>query len=357
MCPQLLLDQVQDSAHGCPPVCVSTIMSVLLCILSTPALSSVFTTKYELMVNLLAKFCSMASNEIQKSRSMTRQRTEPDTSQHEPMMEALQAEPDNLLDEPVFDANSKSEKKQPSANLFEALLQVLSCYLSVQQQQANPNRVFTLVTNQLIQPLVLLRYLLTSQEVTASHSQLHLRQQQRRDIRTKIDSILHLALFPPEHLASYKAELFPSKGPSGKQVSGGSKWMLKPVSALLCKLNAQNDCEQSLYALKSDTSTLLFKFFLESYGKERGEKDEEHGMLCFYFLVRLVPVLDLHPERQGSSSPESWRLAVQAVESLLNQVLSADIYNAAADRIRHADVQLRFYRALAQMLLNEAQPR
>lgn len=352
MCPQLLLDQLQDSAHGCPPVCVSTIMSVVLCILSSPALSSAFTTKYELMVNLLAKFCSLASNEIQKSRSMTRQRTEPDTSQHEMMTEDLQAEPDNLLD-----ANSKFEKKQPSANLFEGLLQVLSCYLSVQQQQTNPNRVFTLVTNQLIQPLVLLRYLLTSQELTASHSQLHLRQQQRRDIRTKIDSILHLALFPPEHLASYKAELFPSKGPSGKQVSGGSRWTLKPVSALLCKLTAQNDCEQSLYSLKSDTSTLLFKFFLESYRKGRGENVEEQGMLCFYFLVRLVPVLDLHPERQGSSSPESWSLALQAVESLLNQVLSADIYNAAADRIRHADVQLRFYRALAQMLLNEAQPR
>lgn len=368
MCLQLLLDQLQDSAHGCPPVCVSTTMSVLLCILSSPVLSSVFTTKYEVMVNLLAKFCSLASHEIQKSRSTTRQRAEPDTSGSEKPMEDLQTEPGGLPDEPAFDATSKSESKRPSAGLFAALLQVLSCYLSVQQQQANLNRVFTLVANQLVQPLVLLRHLLTSQEFTASHSQLQLRQQQRRDVRLKIDSILRSALFPSELLASYQAELCPSKGKSGKHVSGGSKGTLKPVSALLCKLSAQNDCEGSLlYSLKSDTLPLLFKLFLESYGKGRGESDEEQGVLCFHFLVRLVPALDLHPEGPPSSTqeppaaspcgPESWSLALQAVESLLNQVLAADIYNVAADRIRHADVQLRFYTALAQMLLNEAQPR
>ncbi|XP_017274294.1 unhealthy ribosome biogenesis protein 2 homolog [Kryptolebias marmoratus] len=367
---QLLLDQLQECAHGRPPVCVSTIMSVLLGILSSPVLSSVFTTKYELVINLLAKFCLLASHEIQKPRPVTRQRTEPDTCQDEMIMEHLQTEPENLPDELVLDENfsSKSKKNHQSADLFEALLQVLTCYLSVQRQQANLNRVFTLVTNQLVQPLVLLRYLLTSQDFTASHSHLHLRQQQRRDIRLKIDSILHMALFPSELLASYKAELFPSKERSGKHGPGGSKGALKPVSVLLCKLNAQDYCEQSLlYSLKSDTLSLLFKFFLESYGKGRGESEEEQRMLCFYFLVRLLPALDVHLEQQGSASsvqkcppasacgPESWSLALQAVESLLSQVLSADIYNVAADRIRHEEVQLSCYRALAQMLLNEAQ--
>uniref|UniRef100_A0A1A8NWE6 URB2 ribosome biogenesis 2 homolog n=1 Tax=Nothobranchius rachovii TaxID=451742 RepID=A0A1A8NWE6_9TELE len=101
--------------------------------------------------------------------------------------------------------------------------------LEVQHQQANPNRVFTLFTNQLIQPLMLLRYLLTSQDFTASHSHLQLRLQLRRDLRSKIDSVLQSALFPSEHFPSYKAELFPSKEDSVKHGSGGSKGSLKPT--------------------------------------------------------------------------------------------------------------------------------
>ncbi|TWW67296.1 Unhealthy ribosome biogenesis protein 2 -like protein [Takifugu flavidus] len=53
---------------------------------------------------------------------------------------------------------------------------------------------------------------------------------------------------------------------------------------------------------------------------------------------------------------ESWRLTLLAVESLLNQALSADIYNIAADKIRHEEVQLKFYRSIGQMLFNQAQP-
>uniref|UniRef100_A0A1A7X9L6 URB2 ribosome biogenesis 2 homolog n=3 Tax=Iconisemion striatum TaxID=60296 RepID=A0A1A7X9L6_9TELE len=367
---QLLLDHLHDCAHDRPSVSVSTIMSVFQGILSSPVLSSVFTTKYELMVNLLAKFCLLASHKIQKLRKT--QVTESDMCRAD-LMEHLQTEPENQSDPPELKAN-RSNINHVSNNLFEVLLQVLSCYLSVQHQQANPNRVFTLVTNQLIQPLMLLRHLLTSQEFTASHSHLQLRLQLRRDLRSKIDSVLQLALFPSDHLASYKAELFPSKEDSVKHGSGGTKGPLKPVSALLSKLNATSYCEQSLlYPVKSEASSLLFRFFLESYGKRKGESEEECKMLCFYFLIRLVPTLDLYPdgclielnkaEQQDSGSSKmksvpgsSWSLALQAVESLLSQSLSADIYNVAADRIRHGEVQLGFYRSLAQMLLKEAQP-
>ncbi|KAM4744423.1 unhealthy ribosome biogenesis protein 2 homolog isoform 1-T2 [Anableps anableps] len=351
---QLLLDHLQDCTHGRPPVSLSTILSVCQGILSSSALSSVFTTKYELMVSLLAKFCLLACHEIQKLSPTERQK--------DAKTEHLQIEPDaNLV------ITDESKKKKPSANLFEVLLQVLSCYLSVQRQQANPNRVFTLVTNQLIQPLVLLRYLLTSQDF-APYTHLHIRQHLRKDVRIKIDSIFQLALFPSEQLASYKAELFPPKEDSGKRGSGGTKGPLKPVSALLSKLNAWDYCEPSLcYSVKSDTSSLMFRFFLESYGKGKGESDEEQRMLCFYFLTRLVPLLDLqlhgrsfsHEQKSppaSSCSPQSWNQALQAVESLLSQALSADIYNIAADRIRHGEVQLIFYRTVAQTLLNEAQP-
>lgn len=366
---------------------MSTLLSVYRGILSSPALSSVFTTKYELMVDLLAKLCCLACRELQQpvltgscqpatEFLQTQSASDLDTPQTELITESPP-------DHPLLDAEkspSKPKEKRGSANLFEVLLQVLSCYLSVQRQQANPNRVFTLVTNQLIQPLVLLRHLLTSGEHAPSHTHLRLRQQLCRDIRVKIDFILQLALFPSEHLTSYKEELLPSKEDSGKRGPGGAKGPLKPVIAILSKLSAQGYCEPSLhYSVKSNALSLLFKFFLESYGKGRGESEEEQKMLCFYFLTRLVPVLDVGLDGHSLSpakaeqpvsvsagqksppaslcSPESWSLALLAVESLLSQALSADIYNVAADRIRHGEVQLNFYRALGQMLFNQAQPR
>ncbi|XP_068446508.1 unhealthy ribosome biogenesis protein 2 homolog isoform X2 [Clinocottus analis] len=100
--------------------------------------------------------------------------------------------------------------------------------------------------------------------------------------------------------------------------------------------------------------------------------------LSSVFTTNLVPALEVHLDGQSLSpakadqpvsvspgqtspplslcSPESWSLALLALESLLSQALSADIYNVAADKIRHEEVQLKFYSALGQMLLNQAQP-
>lgn len=383
LCVQLLLDRLQECARvgSKSLLCASTILSVCQGVLSSPALSSVFTTKYELMVDLLAKLCSLACCELQQPL-LTASTTNPDevmTDEPATTSDSLDA----LPDDPELDtknSSSKSNEKLRSSYLFEVLLQALSCYLSVQRQQANANRVFTMVTNQLIQPLVLLRHLLTTGELVPSQTRLRLRQQLCRDTRVKVDSILQSALFPSEHLSAYKEELLPPKEDSGKRGGGGVKGPLKPVSAILSKVSSQGYCEPPLlYSVKSNTLSLLFKFFVESYGKGRGESEEEHRMLCFYFLSRLVPALDLgldgnspSPAKQTKSiskspeetsppaspcSPESWSLALLAVESLLSQALSADIYNVAADRIRHKEVQLNFYRALALMLFNQAQPR
>ncbi|XP_034728165.1 unhealthy ribosome biogenesis protein 2 homolog [Etheostoma cragini] len=384
---QLLLDRLQECARvgSKSLVCVSTILSVCQGLLSSPALSSVFTTKYELIADLLAKFCSLACRELQQPLLTQPLMTESVTCQDEVIisdLDSAQIEPiiERSSDLPELAANKsplKQKEKLRAANLFEVLLQVLSCYLSVQRQQANPNRVFTMVTNQLLQPLVLLRHLLTSGEFASAHIHLRLGQQLSRDIRSKIDSILHLALFPSEHLTYYKEELLPSKEDSGKRGLGGAKGPLKPVSVIHSKLSAQGYCEVHLhYTVKSNTLSLLFKFFLESYGKGRGESEEVHRMLCFYFLTRLVPALDVCVDELSSAKadqpvsvspgqksppaslcfPESWSLALLAVESLLSQALSADIYNVAADRIRHGEVQLKFYRTLGQMLINHAQP-
>lgn len=374
-----LLDQLQKSAHvGFKSGCASYILSVCQCIFSSPALSSVFTAKFELMIDLLAKFCSLACCELQKPLSIEYLKKDSVTCHDEPMAESLQTEPatnmetsemdsltGSLPDQPLSEAKKSSKLKEnhSSANLFEVLLQVLSSYLSVQRQQANPSRVSTMVTNHLIQKLVLLRHLLTSGEFAACLTHLRLRQQLCRDIRTKIDSLFQLALFPSEHLNSYKEELLPPKEDSGKRGSGGMKVPFKPVSAVLSKLSDQGYCEPSLYyAVKSSALSLLFKFFLEKYRKGRVEDEEEQRMLCFYFLSRLVPTLDLHLDAQKSPptcvrSPGNWNLALLAMESLLSQTLSAGLYNVAADRIRHKDVQLNFYRAVAQMLFSEPQPR
>lgn len=362
-------------------------LSVCQGLLSFPALSSVFTTKYELMVDLLAKLGSLACRELQQPVL-----TESVTCQDEAVTDRLpvgdldgsQIEPtsESSPDRPDMDVNNvlaHPKQNLRSANLFEVLSQALSCYLSVQRQQANPNRVFTMVTNQLLQMLVLLRHLLTSGDFTPCHARLRLRQQLCRDIRIKIDSIVQLALFPTEHLMSYKEELLPSKEDSGKRGPGGAKGPLKPVTAILSKLGAQGYCEPALhYTVKASTSSLLLKFFLESYRKGRGDNEEANRMLCFYFLTRLVPVLDIGLDGQvpppakeqpitvspgraspqtSACSPESWSLALLAVESLLTQALSADLYNVAADRIRHEEVQLAFYTAIGQMLFNQAQPR
>ncbi|XP_053722403.1 unhealthy ribosome biogenesis protein 2 homolog [Synchiropus splendidus] len=337
---QLLLDRLQvcsDSAQL--PECTSTILSVCQRVLSSPSLSSVFTTKYELMVSLLVKVCNLACSELQNPK----------------LTGGCQLDVTRTI--------SKSDTIASSAHLFELLLQVLSSYLSVQRQQANQNRVFTSVTNQLFQLLIFLRHLMTSGELPVSHPHLRACQHLSRDVRVKIDLIIQSALFPPEHLTYYKEELCPPVQDSGKRGPGGAKGPLKPVTTIMSKLTTTGGFEPSLhYTVKSSTVPLLFKFFLENFRKGRKEVDEEQGMLCFYFLSRLFVALDVTVNTAPPAkvvqqkSPESWSLALLAVESLLTMALSENIYNIAADRIRHNEVQLKFYKSFAQALLNQAQP-
>ncbi|KAM3625700.1 uncharacterized protein V6R79_016315 [Siganus canaliculatus] len=375
---QLLLERLQEFSHdgSKSPVCMSTILSVCQGLIASPSLSSVFTTKYELMVDLLVKICHLACRQLRQPSLTEPLTVEPVISQDGKSPAILKEEQPakNLPDQTESDSPKPRENFR-SANLFEVLLQVLSCYLSVQRQQTNPNRVFTVVTNQLLQMLALLRHLLTSGKFSPSHAHLRVHQQLRNDIRVKIDAVLQLALFPSELLVAYKDELNSSKEDSGKRGPGGVKGSLKPVAAILSQLTSPGDCDPSLhYNVKSNTSALLFRFFLESFRKVRGDNEEAHKMLCFHFLTRLVPTLDFSLEGDSPSvssvraeqtdsppsaslcSPESWSLALLTLESLLSQALSADIYNVAADRIRHGEVQLNFYKALAQMLLNQAQP-
>lgn len=364
---QLLLDRLQDHEQSGVEVTVglSTLLSVCHGIFSAPALSSVFTTKYELMVSLLTKLVLLAHHHLQRLAESLKS-TLRCKSDHESDM-------DTSLCQPICDPGQALQSDSctngsnfPSTKLFEVLLNALTLYSSVQQQQTNPNRVFTLVTNQLFQPMIFLRHWLSSDV------QIPVSQQMGRDIRAKMDTILQLALFPPELMSLYVEEL--TKMDSAKRSSGAAKGPLKPASVILSKLTVQSICEPPLYyAVKSNTVSVLFKLFLESYGTGKGSRNEEQGILCFYFLATLSGALDVGLDFQKLFSknednqlcpspqcepcgPESWSLALLSIESLLNSALSGDIYNVAADRIRQGEVQLRFYRAVAEKLLQHAQP-
>ncbi|CAL8353080.1 unnamed protein product [Merluccius merluccius] len=334
---QALLDRLQECVCDGPEpsVSLSTLLSVCKGILSSPTLSSIFTTKYELLAELVATFCCLACHTLQR-RSST-----PPTVVSKPNSESAPCQ-----DEPM--------------TMFEVLLQVLSCYLSVQRQQVNVHRVFTVVTNQLLQPMVLLRHLLTSAEPTPSLTSPRLRPQLSRDIRGKVDLILQLALFPTEQLSSYKEELVPVKVDSGKSGPGGTKGLPKPLKTILTKLGADGYCQPSLrYSVKTNAVALLFKLCLDSYGKSGTGVNEEPRMLCFHFLTKLVPALDLDLGTRPTDKtvqPESWSQALLTLETLLNQASYSDIYNVAADRIRHGEVQLLFYRVLVRILFSNAQP-
>ncbi|XP_061735666.1 unhealthy ribosome biogenesis protein 2 homolog [Nerophis ophidion] len=346
---QLLLNLLEESA--CDPTTLSvgvpTLLSVCQGILSSSVVSSIFTTKYELMVSLTVKVCSFTCLQLQQASLAGSHQPEPTTDTVSDFSPQSDSTPKPELEE------DKPKQNDLSAHLFELLLQVLTAYLSVQRQQANPNRVWTLVTSQMIQPLVLLRHMLTSVDYVPSHTNLCVSQQLCRDLRVKIDAILQFSLFSAEHLASYKEDLLPSREVSKKRGTPWTKSPLRPANDLICKLVS---CDPPLpYSVMSNTIPLLFKFFLESYRKTRGENEEDQRMLCFSFLTRLVPALDLSPS-SSSGSPESWSLALLATESLLSQVLSADIYNVTSDKIRHREVQLKFYRSLVQIFFNQAQP-
>ncbi|XP_077444130.1 unhealthy ribosome biogenesis protein 2 homolog [Stigmatopora argus] len=348
---QLLLELLEECAGTSTrlSVGVPTLLKVCKGILSSSTLSSVFTTKYELMVSLSVKVCSSACHLVQQALPSG---SHPLESVTDPESECVQTFDPDCKTEVLLnhELEKKPEENSIAAPLFELSLQVLTSYLSVQRQQANPNRVFALVTNQLMQPLLLLRHVLTSAEYAPSLAQLSLRQKDCRDIRGRVESILQLSLFSAAHLASYREELLASKDDSAKR---GPKGPLRPASAILCKLRS---CEPPLlYSVKSNTVPLLFKLFLDSYRKFKTDKEEEQRMLCFNFLTKLTPMLDLSFS-DVPCSPESWSLALLALESLLSQALSADIYNVTADKIRHANVQFNFYRSLAQILFSQTQP-
>ncbi|KAI1894626.1 hypothetical protein AGOR_G00117700 [Albula goreensis] len=309
---QVINDRILEFASGMSPLSVSTVLSCCKGILSSPVLSVTYTTRYELLVEFLTRLCGLAC---------------PRPSQ------------------------------QPEAHVqpqvFELLLLALNSYLVVQRQQANPNRVFTQVTTHLLQPLLLLRHLLTT-HVWPVEDDIRARQHLSREIRGKVDSVLQSALYMPDHLNSYKEELLPNKELQASTRGPARKGVLTPVNTILQKLCDPGLCDPTLhFTVRANSIPLLFKFAMDAFCRTVDNKS-----ICFHLLTRFVTALDFTVELTTNDgfNPENWSLALLALENLLNFTLSGDLYNVAADRIQHGEEQFNFYRKVAQLLLYSAQP-
>ncbi|XP_036925378.1 unhealthy ribosome biogenesis protein 2 homolog isoform X2 [Sturnira hondurensis] len=286
----------------------TNICAVLSCcqgILSTPALAVIYTARQELMVALLSQLCWSAC-------------------------------------------------RQPAAAVVAQLLEVihlaLGHYLLIQQQQVNPRRAFGEVTGHLLQPCLVLRHLLSGGTWTQA-GQGQLRQALSRDLRSRIEAVLRGGVFQLELLSSYKEELLDQK--QGDSKMGAMKNLLAPMDTVVARLVDAGYCESSLHAMVvANSVALLYKLFLDSYFKEGNQ------LLCFQVLPRLFGCLrisHLQEEQLQALSTGDWTTELLVVEQLLSSVVSNNIYNIAADKIRHGEVQFHFYRRVAELLINHSQ--
>lgn len=252
-----------------------------------------------------------------------------------------------------FQLGPRNSEEPLSVKVFENLLLVLTTYLTVQRQQGNPRRVFTQVIEHLLQPLCLLRYLLTSR-TWSEKDDVKIRHNFSKESRIKVDLILQSALFYSDHLPSYKEEvLLPEKRAGGKKGITG-KTLLNPVSAILSKLSQEFGGQEDalLYSVQVNSLPLLFKFAYDSYCK-----GGENKLVCFHLMTKFIIFLgftdDLNVKETFNLA--TWSQTLFALENLLNSCLAGDIYNIAADKIHHAEVQLHFYRKVTQLLFSNAQ--
>ncbi|XP_031197625.1 unhealthy ribosome biogenesis protein 2 homolog isoform X1 [Mastomys coucha] len=284
---------------------ICAILSCCQGILSAPALAVIYTAKPELIVALLSQLCWSACR--QPEGAMT-------------------------------------------AKLFEVIHLALDHYLKLQQQQANPRRVFGDMTGYLFQPCLVLRHLLLGGTWTQA-SQGQLWQVLSRDIRSKIDAVLRVGVFRHDLLSSYKQELLEQHQENIKM--GFLKSLLTPMETVITRLVEPDYVKSDLHALVVASSvSLLYRLFLESYLKE------ENQFLCFQVLPRLFGCLQISHLQEGqieALSLSDWTTELLAIEQLLNSVATSNIYNVATDRIRHAETQFRFYRRVAELLINHSQ--
>ncbi|XP_048223792.1 unhealthy ribosome biogenesis protein 2 homolog [Perognathus longimembris pacificus] len=284
------------------------ICAVLHCcegILSTPALAVIYTAKQELMVTLLSQLCWSACQQPEET---------------------------------------------VTTHLFKVIHLALGHYLLLQQQQANSRRVFGDMTGHLLQPCLILRHLLSGGVWTRA-GQGQQWQVLSRDVRSQIEALLQGGIFRLDLLSSYKEELLDQQQSDKKM--GALKNLLTPMDTVITRLMDIGDGKPDLHAsVVASSVALLYRLFLDSYLKEGNQ------FLCFQALPKLFGCLQLSHLQEGEMetlSTSDWTTELLTVEQLLNSVATNNIYNVAADRIRHGEVQFHFYRRVAELLINHSQ--
>ncbi|XP_045439545.1 unhealthy ribosome biogenesis protein 2 homolog isoform X2 [Pipistrellus kuhlii] len=288
---------------------VGAVLSCCQAILSTPALAVTYTARQELLVALLSQLCWAACRQPEAAAMVT--------------------------------------------PLFEVIHLALGQYLSVQQQQVNPRRAFGELTGHLLQPCLLLRHLLSA-GTWAQAGPGQLRPALSRDLRSQLEAVLRGGAFQPELLASYKEELLDQPPPEDAK-RGAMKSLLAPADTVIAGLADAGFCEPPLRAaVVAGSAALLYRLFLDAYLQEGTQ------LLCFQLLPRLfgclrVARLPEGPESEPGLSTSDWTTELLAVEQLLTSVAGNNIYNIAADKIRHGEAQFRFYRRVAELLVRRPQ--
>ncbi|XP_047376858.1 unhealthy ribosome biogenesis protein 2 homolog isoform X1 [Sciurus carolinensis] len=284
---------------------ICAVLSCCQAILSIPALAVIYAAKQELLVALLSQLCWSAC-------------------------------------------------RQPEGAVAALLLEVthlaLGQYLSIQQQQVNPRRVFGDVTGHLLQPCLVLRHLLSGGTWTQA-GQGQVSPVLSREVRSQLEAVLRGGVFRPDILSSYTEELLGQQQRDTK--IGTPKSLLTPLDTVVTRLLDAGHCEPHLHAtVVANSVAVLYRLFLDSYLKEGNQ------FLCFQALPRLFGCLRIShlQEEQGKTwATLDWTAELLVVEQLLSSVASSNIYNVAADRIRHGEAQFHFYRNLAELLINHLQ--
>lgn len=309
----MINERILESTSGALSVNLSTVLNCCEGIFAIPVLAVTYTAKYDLLVELVVRTSGLACFQLQQKKST----------------ESL------------------------SVKVLEVLLLVLSTYLTVQRQQGNPKRVFVQVTEHILQPLCLLRHLITSRTWTEKDDA-RIWRNMSKEIQSKVDLILQSALFYYEHLQYYKEEVLPSEQRSGGRKGSEGKTFLSPAATILLKITHEDyaDEESFFYSVQSSSLSLLFRFALDAFCK-----GEENKLVCFHLMTKFLTALGFTEDLniKETFNEANWSLALLALENILNSCLAADIYNVATDKIHHGDVQLNFYRKVAQLLFNHAQ--
>uniref|UniRef100_UPI00398EE036 unhealthy ribosome biogenesis protein 2 homolog n=1 Tax=Pristiophorus japonicus TaxID=55135 RepID=UPI00398EE036 len=294
---------LNDNASSLP-----TVLSCCRGILTSPAFSIIYTSKCELLVDLLCKLSSLVCRKL------------------------------------------KSPEALSSTQLFDVLLLVFNQYLVVQRQQHNQSRVFLQVCGSLFQPFLLLRHLL-SLRCWTSEDEVMVWQHLSKEICNKIQTALHNGLFHADFLNSYRDELVQSECSQEKKMSFSKVWAA-PVEMMLVKLADVDFFGTDLhFAVVAGSVPLLYKLALESYCR-----DGNH-LLCFHIFTRFFDSLRF-PKIKSAEAGESvdWNPGLLALDQLLNSIFSSNIYNIAVDKIRCEGVQFTFYSKMAEMLLTYPRP-